>query len=188
LGAGAGATALLPWLSDEGLLAFMEVQRRAGAPAPRVVPAASFATLQALVEAIIPADERSPGAREARVADYVDLLLSESDEALKAQWLEGLKALDAEAAARFGSPFARLGPADTDTLMTFISAHETEVVTPLETFFVLAKQATIYGYYTSEIGIHRELRYKGNQMLLEFVGCATVDGKDCPHCGQQAEK
>ena len=188
LGAGAGATALLPWLSDEGLLAFMEVQRRAGAPAPKVVPAARFATLQALVEAIIPADERSPGAREARVADYVDLLLSESAEALKAQWLEGLKALDAEAAARFGSPFARLGPADTDTLMTFISAHETEVVTPLETFFVLAKQATIHGYYTSEIGIHKELRYKGNQMLLEFVGCATVDGKDCPHCGQQAEK
>ena len=72
--------------------------------------------------------------------------------------------------------------------MTFISTHELEVVTPLETFFVMAKQATIHGYYTSEIGIHKELQYKGNQMLPEFVGCATVDGKDCPHCGQRAEK
>lgn len=188
LGAGAGAAALLPWLSDEGLLAFVEVQRRVGPPAPKVVPAPSFATLQALVEAIIPTDDRSPGAREARVADYIDLLLSESDDAVKAQWLGGLEAIDAEATARFGSPLARLGPADTDRLMTFISAHETEVVTPLETFFVMAKQATIHGYYTSEIGIHKELRYKGNQMLPEFVGCATVDGKDCPHCGQQAEK
>ena len=50
-----------------------------------------------------------------------------------------------------------------------------------------AKQATVHGYYTSEIGIHQELRYKGNKVLLEFVGCQTVDGKDCPHCGQKAE-
>lgn len=188
LGAGAGAAALLPWLSDEGLLAFTEVQRLGAPSSPKVVPAASFATLEALVEAIIPADERSPGAREARVADYIDLLLSESDEELKRQWLEGLEAVDAEATARFGSPFARLEPADTDALMSFLSAHETEVITPLETFFVMTKQATIHGYYTSEIGIHRELRYKGNQMLPEFVGCATVDGKDCPDCGQQAKE
>ena len=58
--------------------------------------------------------------------------------------------------------------------------------TPLEKFFA-TKQATIHGYYTSEIGIHKELRYKGNQILAEFVGCQTVDGKDCPHCGQKAE-
>ena len=51
----------------------------------------------------------------------------------------------------------------------------------------MAKQATIHGYYTSKIGIHDELRYKGNQFLREFVGCQTEDGKDCPHCGQKAE-
>jgi hypothetical protein len=188
LGAGAGAAALLPWLSDEGLLAFMDVQRRAAAPMPKVVPAASFATLEALVDAIIPTDERSPGAREARVADYIDLLLSESDDALKTQWLEGLETVDTEATTRFGSSFARLSPADTDAFMVSISANELAPITPLETFFVMTKQATIHGYYTSEIGIHKDLQYKGNQMLPEFVGCATVDGKDCPHCGQQAEK
>jgi hypothetical protein len=57
---------------------------------------------------------------------------------------------------------------------------------PLEQFFVMAKQATIHGYYTSEIGIHKELQYKGNRAIVEFVGCATVDGQDCPHCGQKA--
>lgn len=188
LGAGAGAAALLPWLSDEGLLAFVDVQRRGAPAAPKVVPAARFATLEAFVEAIIPADERSPGAREARVADYIDLLLSESDDALKTQWLDGLEAIDTEATTKFGSPFARLGPADADAFMTAISANELAPITPLETFFVMTKRAAIHGYYTSEIGIHKELRYKGNQMLLEFVGCATVDGKDCPYCGQQAEK
>jgi len=50
---------------------------------------------------------------------------------------------------------------------------------------VMAKEATIRGYYTSATGIHEELRYKGNQFLREFVGCETEDGKDCPHCGQK---
>ena len=59
--------------------------------------------------------------------------------------------------------------------------------TPLEKFFAVTKRATVQGYYMSEIGIHQELKYKGNQMLAEFVGCLTQDGKDCPHCGQKAE-
>ena len=42
-----------------------------------------------------------------------------------------------------------------------------------------------YAYYTSNIGIHQELRYKGNVFIKEFVGCQTVDGKDCQYCGQK---
>ncbi len=30
---------------------------------------------------------------------------------------------------------------------------------------------TIDGYYTSAIGIHKELEYKGNTALAEFPGC-----------------
>ena len=70
-------------------------------------------------------------------------------------------------------------------MLQTISRNERAPQTPLETFFVMAKQATIHGYYTSKIGIHQELRYKGNQFLKEFVGCQTEDGKDCPHCGQK---
>jgi len=184
---GAGA-ALLPWLSDQGLLALTGLQQRNGPPAPRVVPAARFGTLEAFVDAIIPSDERSPGAKEARVADYIDLLLSESDDDVKMRWLGGLEALDAEATVRFGSPFARLDPASADILMASISRNERAPTTPLEIFFTITKQATIHGYYTSEIGIHRELQYKGNQMLQSFVGCATEDGQDCPHCKQKAAR
>ena len=188
LGAGAGAVALLPWLSDEGLIAFTGLQQRNGPPTPRVVPDGRFATLEAFVDAIIPSDERSPGAKEARVADYIDLLLSESEPPVRQLWLDGLAALDAEAMSRSGSMFARLAPASMDTLMTDISRNERAPVTALDSFFKVAKQATIYGYYTSEIGIHRELQYKGNQMLQAFVGCTTQDGQDCPHCKQKAER
>ena len=47
------------------------------APQPKVLSRPQFETLEVLVEAIIPTDDRSPGAKQARVADYIDLLLSE---------------------------------------------------------------------------------------------------------------
>ena len=95
--------------------------------------------------------------------------------------------------SRFGRPFVKLDAAQVETVLTDASKNEKAPSlqknerSPLELFFVTAKQATVHGYYTSEIGIHQELKYKGNKVLLEFVGCQTVDGKDCPHCGQKAQ-
>jgi hypothetical protein len=223
LGAGATSVAVLPWLSEEGTAAFAEIQRTKAAPRLKVFSAAQYATLVALTEAIIPADERSPGAKEARVADYVDLVLSEGDEKLRNEWTSGLAALDADAMARFNAPFVKLDAAQVEAMLTEVSRNEKvaeprpreepsqkerpadvavaekpadaalnapatgQGKTAVEKFFITAKQATIHGYYTSEIGIHKELQYKGNQLLAEFVGCQTVDGKDCPHCGQKAQ-
>lgn len=185
---GTGAVVLLPALSHEGLLAFGRLQAAQAPPDPKALSASQFATLEAFVEAIIPADERSPGAKQARVADYIDLLLSEGDDDVTLQWMGGLSALDAEATKQFRAPFARLTATQTDKLLAQISANELAPATPLEEFFVMTKHATIQGYYTSEIGIHQELRYKGNQFLQQFVGCATEDAKDCPHCGQKASE
>ena len=185
LGTGIGTVAALPWLSDEGLLAFARIQETNAAPQLKVLSPSQFATLEVLVDAIIPTDQRSPGAKQARVADYIDLLLSESDRELSLEWIGGLAALDADAVLRFQAPFAKLGATQVDLILQTISRNEKAPRTLLETFFVMAKQATIRGYYTSEIGIHQDLRYKGNQFLREFVGCQTEDGKDCPHCGQK---
>jgi hypothetical protein len=185
IGTGIGTIAALPWLSDEGLLAFARIQETNAAPQLKVFSRPQFETLEVLVEAIIPADERSPGAKQARVVDYVDLLLSEGDRELTLQWFGGLAALDAEATSRFRAPFSKLGAGQVDAILQGISRNEKAPQTPLEAFFVMAKQATIRGYYTSKIGIHEELHYKGNQFLKEFVGCQTEDGKDCPHCGQK---
>ncbi len=97
IGTGIGTVAALPWLSDEGLLAFARIQETNAAPQLKVLSRAQFETLEALVEAIIPTDDRSPGAKQARVADYIDLLLSEVDREITLQWFGGLAALDAEA-------------------------------------------------------------------------------------------
>jgi hypothetical protein len=180
-----GTAAVLPWLSDEGLLAFARIQDTNALPRPKVLSPSQLQTLEALVEAIIPADDRSPGAKEARVADYIDLWLSELDTHLALEWSGGLALLDAEATARFRAPFVRLNAGQVDAILADISRNERAPQTALETFFVMTKRATVTGYYTSKIGIHDELHYKGNVFLREFVGCQTEDGKDCPHCGQK---
>src|SRR5688500_15336370 len=186
-----GALTFLPGLSEENAQAFATLQATKAPPQLKVLTPAQYATVETLVEAIIPADERSPGAKEARVADYIDLALSEAEDTLRKEFLDGLALLDAEANVRGGAPFAKLTPAQAETFLGELAKNERPPegvqATPLEKFFAGAKQATIHGYYTSEIGIHKELRYKGNQLLAEFVGCQTVDGRDCPHCGQKAE-
>lgn len=185
-GTGAAAITLLPWLSDQGAQAFAGLQRTGAKPALKALTAPQYATLDVLVDAIIPTDERSPGAREARVADYIDLLLSEADAEVRQLWVDGLAAVDAEAVAHTGAPVARLAAPQVEALLAAISVNERQPQTAAERFFVMTKRAAIQGYYSSEIGIHKDLRYKGNQVYPEFHGCQTVDGKDCPHCGQKA--
>ena len=127
--------------------------------------------MDALTEVIIPADDRSPGARAAKVADYLDLVLNESSADAKQAWKDGIAALDAASTSQFGKPFADLTGEQQLAIVTQAARNEGQPVTPLETFFGEAKGRTIHGYYTSEIGIHQELKYKGNQFLPEFVGC-----------------
>jgi hypothetical protein len=171
LGTGLGAAALWPYLSDDAAAAFARIQSTNAPPTLAFLTSAEYAAVDVLCEIIIPADERSPGARGARVADYIDLLLSESTPETQQHWRAGLTALDAAAKTRSNQPFVQLGEADTIAILTGLARNEDRPGTPLEQFFKDAKEATIRGYYTSEIGIHRELQYQGNQVLAEFVGC-----------------
>jgi hypothetical protein len=166
-----GAIAVWPYLSDAAAEAFATIQATQAPPKLAFLTAAQYTTLDALAETIIPADAHSPGAREARVADYIDLLLSESDDQTQRTWTAGLALLDADSRRRFKAPFAQLAPEHATALLTDISRNEATPKTPLEEFFRTTKDATIRGYYTSEIGIHKELEYQGNRVLAEFVGC-----------------
>jgi hypothetical protein len=95
----------------------------------------------------------------------------------------GLAALDQDAMLRFGVAFVSLVAEQLDAILADISTNERDPATPLEQFFVMSKQATIRGYYSSEIGIHRELRYR-QSVPAAVRRLRDRDGKDCPHCGQ----
>lgn len=171
LAASVGALAVWPDLSDASAETFAAIQKTKRAPVLKFFTPAQYATVDALSDTIIPTDDHSPGASAARVADYIDLLLSESDPSMQEAWKAGLTELDTASQAAGQSPFVKLAPEKRVALLTGLAANEAKPGTPAEQFFKIAKDATIRGYYTSEIGVQQELQYKGNQFLGEFVGC-----------------
>ena len=116
--------------------------------------------LDAVAAMIIPADAHSPGAHEAKVAAYIDLIVAFSPQDVQRNWKSRLAAF--QEISRRGGTKAALAEA---------ARHEAKPSTPAEHFFVDAKRLTLAGYYTSEIGLLRELGYKGNEALASFPGC-----------------
>jgi gluconate 2-dehydrogenase gamma chain len=132
-------------------------------------------TLDQLTEMILPADDHSPGAREAKVSLFIDLIIAHSSKEAQELWASGLRLVDAEAQKSFRRPFVQCEAAEQEQILAAMASGEAEPKTPLEQFFARLKLMTIDGYYTSAIGIHRELQYKGNAVLSEFPGCRHSD-------------
>ncbi|HXG68458.1 MAG TPA: gluconate 2-dehydrogenase subunit 3 family protein [Blastocatellia bacterium] len=141
------------------------------ARAPRFFTRQEFALVDELTELIIPTDAHSPGARAARVAAYIDFRLAESwEEEPKELWRNGLKLIDALSQEMHGRPFMKARPAQRVAVLTRISQNEKNPQKPEEIFFRELKARTVRAYYSSKIGIHNEMEYKGNTYLKEFVG------------------
>jgi hypothetical protein len=79
--------------------------RKAGAPL-KFFTRAQHHTADVLSELIIRADDRSPDAKGAHVADYIDFALSEATPEARQAWIDGLAALDTASATKFGTPSA----------------------------------------------------------------------------------
>ena len=165
LGAGAAIVVALTRLDANALA------QSAQGKAPLFFTKEEFALVDELTELIIPADNHSPGARAALVADYIDFRLSESfDEQPKTLWREGLKLVEQLSQEMHGKSFLASSPEQRIALLTRISESEMKPVKPEELFFKELKSRTARAYYSSKIGIHTEMEYKGNVSLKEFVG------------------
>lgn len=138
---------------------------------PEFLTSGEFALLDALTEIILPADDHSPGARAAMVARYIDVVVADGGEALQHRWRSGLTALSELAQEHCGDRFEECSAGEQDGIVAALAANEGDPRTDAEQFFVLVKEATIRGYYTSETGIREELGYAGNSAIDDFPGC-----------------
>ena len=123
--------------------------------------------LDQLMEMIIPADDHSPGAHEARTNLFADLMVANSSDAVKKQWQDGIRLIREQA----------LVSSLTEALRR-AAANEEDPKTDLERFFVLLKQMTVNGYYTSATGVHKEMEYIGNTYLVAFPTCSHPEHQD----------
>jgi hypothetical protein len=139
--------------------------------APAFFTPAELSLVDELSEMIVPADEHSPGARAARVAEYIDARLAEAFEPQdKTAWRNGLKLVDDLSRQSTGKPFLQSSPGERLAVLSRMAQNEGKPQKPEEEFFAELKHRVIRAYYTSEIGIKQEMEYKGNTYLAEFMG------------------
>ena len=182
LALGLGAAGSLPILNSTGMAQQAHVhgghvaaQQPATTPKkpepPKFFNAQQMALISTISELIIPTDDHSPGAIAAEVPAFADLMISESPAETKKLWTDGLAAVEALSQSKFKTAFTSATPAQQTELLTDISKNERNPQSIEERFFRTIKNMTIDGYYTSKVGIHQELQYKGNTYLKEFKGC-----------------
>lgn len=123
-----------------------------GQPSTRGLDDATLGLLSPACERIIPADE-TPGAIAAGVPRFIQhMLVNWYDPPEQARVVEGLQALDRQARTRLGRPFVDLDERQQEALLLELDAQGPK------SWFATVKYLTIWGYYTSEIGVKQELQ------------------------------
>jgi len=142
---------------------------------PQFFKPGEFKTVELLAQMIIPADDK-PGAKEAKVANYIDFVVfsaREFEPSLQREWMDGLVVLDRESQKQFGKVFRMASMAERENLLTEMSLPERDPGARHEgyEFFRLVKNMTVEGFYTSRIGLIDVLDFQGMNYMSEFPGC-----------------
>ena len=113
-----------------------------------------YAMVDELTDIIIPTDEKSGGAKTARVAEYIDGWLAEEfDPQGRHEWRIQLSLIDLKSSKMHHQTFLKCQNVQRIAVVSSIEK---------EPFFATLKAATVRGYYSSKVGIHDEMDYKGN--------------------------
>jgi hypothetical protein len=135
--------------------------------------------LARLVDALIPRTT-TPGARDARVHEYIDLAVSLAPPDEKKGFVDGFHWLEKRAKKNHGKALADLEDADLVALLRSISDEQKDLpraLAPGAAFFVELKRRTIFGYYTSIEGRVQELGLPESVSMQKWRGCPHPDGE-----------
>jgi hypothetical protein len=162
------STATVAGATERSVAAKVETAKSIG----HFLTPAEYKFVDELTETIIPVDNHSGGAKAAKVVAYVDQMLRESvDEIRRVNFREGLRLVDLMIRHKSGKSFVDSSPEERIAVLRVLSNNLSTSELPEVRFFREIRQLTIRGYYTSKIGIHDDLDYRGNRMLDEYVGC-----------------
>lgn len=138
---------------------------------PRALTPSEYELLDELAETLLPADETGPGARDAHVTYYVDVILYRGGGNTILAWRNGLAQVEALADERFRQHFSACSNSQRQELLAALAKNEMTPRTERDLFFVEFKRMVIDAFYASELIQREHLGYKGNTALAEFVGC-----------------
>ena len=175
-----GASAAVAGLTPSQLAALLD----SGHPAMRTRAAFTSEqreTVAAMAETIIPETD-TPGAGEAGVAEFIEVIVSEwyaPDQ--QERFMRGLAHVDEHSTALFAVRFPYTGPERQTAILSELEAEGTalnaaatlaggEMSPP---FFHQFRSLVLHGFYTSEVGMAEELMFR--KMPGRFHGCVDLE-------------
>jgi hypothetical protein len=123
---------------------------------PRALSMAEYQLVDELAEMLLPADETGPGAHDAHVVYYIDVVLTHGPPERLARWKTGL---------------AGTAAVDRYALLAEWAKNEMAPQNERDRFFVEFKKMVIDGFYASDLIQREHLGYRGNTAVSEFAGC-----------------
>jgi Gluconate 2-dehydrogenase subunit 3 len=153
----------------------------------KTLDAHQLATVSAMADLIIPRTN-TPGAVEARVPEFIDLILSDwSDGRSRANFLHGLAAVDELSRQSFSKDFVASSPQQQGEILRLLGeemARDARGIAanprgsrgglpePHGNFYYTFRQLVLTGYFTSEAGAAQQLHF---QVIPEHLdACATL--------------
>lgn len=139
---------------------------------PKTLSAHEWDTIRSLADLILPADDSSPGAIQARVPEFIDDWLDWKRGDLLAEIRGGLTWLDIECNRSFGADFVDCATAQQKQILDRIAYPEKAAGNDAGAvaFFNRMRDLVLGGFFTTPAGI-RELPYLGNEPRSEWKGC-----------------
>jgi hypothetical protein len=179
------SAATLPLLSREAFSLFQAVHdEMPEQPVLKTLNPHQNDTVTIIAEIIIP-QTNTPGAKAARVNEFIDLILTEwYDEEEKSTFLTGLADVDSRTRDLYSTDFVECAEKQQ---VEVLQALDDEVAAgraeadvrrrrnrpPEKNFFFMMKQLTLVGYYTSQIGFEQELH--GEIIPSRHASCVPLD-------------
>ena len=121
-----------------------------------------MATIIILADIIIPKDDRSGSASDAKVPDFIEFIVKDIPEH-QVPLRGGLKWLDLKCLSLYGQPFANCSPSKRIEMVTAIAypLKAKPEMQPGVTFFNRMRDLTSTGFFTSKMGM-KDIGYMGN--------------------------
>ena len=145
-------------------------QKTGVAFAPKFFTAAEYQTVRVLSDLIIPADDRSGGAIEAGVPEFMDFTMLDQPTRQVAM-RGGLAWLDLECQRRFDKTFVGATDAQRQAVLRDVASVEPRPgLTHGQAFFRSFRDLTATGFWTTKMGFD-DLGYIGNTVVAKWDGC-----------------
>lgn len=123
------------------------------------------AWVEEVAETILPRTERTPGAKDAGVGRFMNVIVTECyDEREQQTFLQGITSLNDRSREVYGKTFDRIKPQERHDLLLIMEDESTDYNsdrvegTPPH-YYTMMKQLSLIGFLTSEVGMTQAMRH-----------------------------